>query len=496
MNRSLLSILGVLVFCFLAYFPLFFHLDTEPLKQWDESLFGLRALYLAENGEILNNFGQFDKAPGHPNTKPPLISFVQVIFMKVLGYNELALRLPIALFGLLLMGIFYWFSLKEWGKPGIGLLGGLALLTSTQFVQPHMVRSADHDVPLSVFAFLSIIFLYRYLKNDQKKFVHLALLTLMVGFGVLTKNLFGLLFLPGFFLYFLYKRQLIPFLTSGRFVGSLGILAGLLGGFYIVWEIQNPGIMNRIWEYEILKRYTTALENHEGSIFYYVSLWIEGGFMPWVLFIPITFGLLFIEKYKAYHDFIVITAFCFFITLIAISLGSTKTVWYSAVLYPILGIWTGISLNLLLEGSVRLLKPLSIPKIGIITLELLLLFGIPYYHVMENILKEDYVYPQERYGHFMNQHARVHPSDQDYKIHLSSWDTHAIYYVNAFNSGKGFNLGVNRDPSGLKVGQKVLVCTQKDFNRIKKRFKFDKVREYKDCTMVLLKEKIRDTQSN
>src|ERR1051325_2737602 len=89
--------LGILLVVIIS-FPLFLNLDVLAIRTFDEARNTVNAYEMYRNGNYL--ISHFDGAPYLWNTKPPLLIWLQVLFMKILGPGELALRLPSALAGL------------------------------------------------------------------------------------------------------------------------------------------------------------------------------------------------------------------------------------------------------------------------------------------------------------------------------------------------------------------------------------------------------------
>ncbi|HAS36874.1 MAG TPA: hypothetical protein DCS15_10340 [Flavobacteriales bacterium] len=79
----------------LMYMPIFGHLNSLPLRYWDELRLAISAWEMLEHGQYLvpHYFGE----PDLWNTKPPLMVWAQVFFMKTIGVNEMAVRLPSAI---------------------------------------------------------------------------------------------------------------------------------------------------------------------------------------------------------------------------------------------------------------------------------------------------------------------------------------------------------------------------------------------------------------
>ena len=97
--RKKYSYLKFIVLVILIYIPVFSHLDTLPIQLWDESRLAINAYEMHHFGQYLVT--HFDGLPDLWNTKPPLLIWMQVFWMKIIGVNEIALRLPSALAALL-----------------------------------------------------------------------------------------------------------------------------------------------------------------------------------------------------------------------------------------------------------------------------------------------------------------------------------------------------------------------------------------------------------
>ncbi len=105
-NRLLLLFFGVL-----ACFPLFYKLDQPVVKNWVESLFGIRVMHLAMEGRLLETFKEYPPLR-HDNLKPPFTTLLQLPFWLALAEANpaLALRLPIALIAMGLVFSLRWLS--------------------------------------------------------------------------------------------------------------------------------------------------------------------------------------------------------------------------------------------------------------------------------------------------------------------------------------------------------------------------------------------------
>src|SRR4051812_9188165 len=84
-----------LILAALIYMPVFGFLDILCLRDRGESRNALNAIEMKENGNYLVPY--YDGKPDMWNTKPPLLLWFQVFFMKTIGVDEIAVRLPSAI---------------------------------------------------------------------------------------------------------------------------------------------------------------------------------------------------------------------------------------------------------------------------------------------------------------------------------------------------------------------------------------------------------------
>ena len=70
-----------IVLALLVYVPIFGHLNTLPIRIWDESRLATNAYEMLKNGNFIVTY--FDGKPDMWNTKPPLLIWLDVLFMKI-----------------------------------------------------------------------------------------------------------------------------------------------------------------------------------------------------------------------------------------------------------------------------------------------------------------------------------------------------------------------------------------------------------------------------
>jgi len=121
--------------------PIFLFLGALTIRLWDESRLAINACEMFHNGNYL--VPTFDGAPEMWNTKPPLMIWLQVFSMKLLGINEWAIRLPSALAALFTCIILMFVSVRYVKNFWFGFIWALVLVTSSGYIEIHAVRTGD-----------------------------------------------------------------------------------------------------------------------------------------------------------------------------------------------------------------------------------------------------------------------------------------------------------------------------------------------------------------
>jgi len=147
-------ILGLLFLTTLVFRFHWLNLMPSGLN-WDEASYGYNAYSLMKTGadEWGENYPLFLKSFG--DYKPALLSYLQIPFIKLSGLNEIAIRMPIAILGL--MSIVSWFFIQKKLNLFSGKQKNLLLATGTILlaVMPwHIHYSRAAMDPMVSFSFL------------------------------------------------------------------------------------------------------------------------------------------------------------------------------------------------------------------------------------------------------------------------------------------------------------------------------------------------------
>ena len=150
-NWNFVNTFKYLLIALLISVPIFGHLDTLPIRIWDESRLAVNANEMQKDGDFIvtHFYGQ----PDMWNTKPPLMIWLQAFFMKTIGAGELAVRLPSALaafFTSITLLVFFRRYISFW----FGSISVMILVTSSGYIGLHASRTGDYDTLLTLFTTL------------------------------------------------------------------------------------------------------------------------------------------------------------------------------------------------------------------------------------------------------------------------------------------------------------------------------------------------------
>ncbi len=492
-----LKVLLGIVFLLSIYFVVFYQLDCIGLYRWDESGNALNALEMKDSGNYLRRY--FFGKPDNWETKPPLLIWFQVLFLKLLGNNELAIRLPSAFAVLGTVVILFRFFWKEIKNPLGGAVVCLTLLSSAGYVRDHVARTGDHEAMLIFFMTALFLAYYKYLKYPEKEYRYGFIFCISLIGAVMTKSIAGFLFLPGLLIYTIVQRQLFDVLKRKSFYMMVVGFLVAVGGYYLLVEQAYPGYLETVWGNELFPRYFNTSKTIDEFIvpkskWKYVKLIISDHFVPFVFLLPIAIVLVYISKSTVIKRLTTLSL-CVSITFMLIISNGVSNSWYDAPVFPILAILIGC-------GSICLLDFLfTVPafkqntyKYVITTLFLCTLLVFPYYKIItEKVYFPPYFDNEMKYGDFMYKVKEQHPEIKDYYVYSENINRHFIFYHNVFNMDYGYKIDncadvkfkrcFTEDKQLPAIGRHVLICNQSMQKRIKKYITLEKVMASHGCEL-------------
>ena len=422
-----------LVLASLMYMPIFGHLDTLPIRIWDEARLAINAYEMFKNGDFIVTY--FDGNPDMWNTKPPLLIWVQVFFMKILGVNELAVRLPSAIAAFITCIVLLFFSRRYLKNFWFGFIAVLVLITSHGYINVHATRTGDYDALLTLFTTLSGLLFFSYCEKQNYK--HLYLFFIFTSLAVLSKSITGLLFLPAMFIYITVQKQLIPLLKSKHFYIGLFSFLGLVIGYYLLREANNTGYITAVNENELGGRYLDVIENHQHGFWFYYNNFIDFQLSIWHLLIPCGLITGFVIKNKKINR-ITLFSFLMIITFfLVISTTQTKLEWYDVPLYPFLAILIAIFIFYVfdfLQNHKWINQTLAINVAPFI---FLFLIGItPYQKILDKTyLPKEYSWDKDFYeiGYYLKDAIKGKYDLNNQFLLYDGYNAQNLFYLNILN---------------------------------------------------------------
>ncbi|MDR2979236.1 MAG: glycosyltransferase family 39 protein [Bacteroidales bacterium] len=465
-----------LLLFFLISIPVFQHLGTLPIRIWDESRLAINAYEMYHNGNWL--VPTYEGSPDLWNTKPPLMIWLQVFFMKLMGISELSVRMPSALAALFTCVCLLLFSVRYLKNFWFGFICNLVLITSAGFVDIHSSRTGDYDALLTLFLTLSALLFFLFIETSKNKYLYLFFLFLLLGF--LTKSATALMILPAFFIYTLLRRKMLEILKNKHFYVGLSVTLFLAVGYYFLREIYNPGYMDAVAINEFGGRFFDTIESHKHGFWFYYNNLISTRLPYWMIFIPcgIAVGIFSKdERIKNVTLFSFIAAITFFIV---ISSAQTKLFWYDVPLFPFLAILIAVFLHFIfsfLKDNKRIFHYL---KCNIISgVFIFLIFLTPYRQTIDRTHKfKEYPYDVEFYktSHYLREIVRGKRDMDDFIVLYTDHPAHILFYVDVLQD-KGKNISL-RNKKEVKIGEIVLASQDEVKQSIELEHDYNVVDEY------------------
>ena len=265
----------ILLFFILIAF--FIPLSLAPLFDLDEGAFSeaTREMLVGKDyiTTYLNGELRFDK--------PILIYWFQLLSVKTFGLNEFALRFPSAIAGAFWAGGIYLFSKKLFNTK-IAFFATLFMISSLQI---NMIAKASiADSLLNLFIALSMFGIYLFFHNRENRYIYWTFL--FIALGTLTKGPIAIMIpLIVSLIFFITKKEFKLWLKMVfNPIGILIFLVVALPWYIAEYIAQGELFIDGFFFKHNLSRFSSPMEAHSGSIFYFIPVLIVG-MMPFTYFV-------------------------------------------------------------------------------------------------------------------------------------------------------------------------------------------------------------------
>jgi len=265
-----MAVAGLIILSALLFFPA---IGAAPILDRDESAYAEAAReMLARHDWIVTRFN------GQPwFDKPPLVYWAVMASYSLLGVNETAARLPVALFGIAGVLATYWAGVRMGGRR-LGLLAGAVLATSIFYFGP--ARATLLDVPFTACFTLAMGALAAAVQQpDRIRWKLLAGAAL--GLCVLAKSpsavlLFGAVLVA----YGLLKRSPARWRAFGWLWALVPLLAVMAPWYVAMYLRFGSTFLSEFLLAGNLGRFMAAEHTRSVTPIYYLPI-IVVGFLPW-----------------------------------------------------------------------------------------------------------------------------------------------------------------------------------------------------------------------
>jgi 4-amino-4-deoxy-L-arabinose transferase-like glycosyltransferase len=332
---------------------LFWNLGASSFHNGDEARYAQSAREMVESGDYVTITFR-----GEPFFhKPPGKIWLMALGYHLFGINEFGARFSSALFALLSVVLTFLLGRALYGRAA-GFLGGLILLSSTQFIHEHCGRTAECE-PEIIFLWLFGVLCLWYAGRDQRWLLGLAA---SAGLLVMVK---GPVAVPLFIISFLYL-MLTGKLKSVRMqtvvLGALTFLVITLPWHVYQLALNGEAFKRVYWDAHIMGRITGAPPESEvievtglgmgGKLFYYPKIVFYSMF-PWsILVVPALLGFARdIVRRRGRADLLLILWVVVY--LLTITLLRGKLHWYVVPVIPALALCAAEFCRRLVAGRSR-----------------------------------------------------------------------------------------------------------------------------------------------
>ena len=471
-----LTVLKGLLLILIVYSPFFLHLGDLPVRIWDEARLIANTLEMSENGNYL--VPHFKGNPEMWNTKPPLMIWCQLFFLKLIGNEELSFRLPSAIAGfltsLMIVLVFSRYFKSYW----FGLLAVLVLVTSNGYVGEHVTRTGDYDALLTFFTTLYAFGFFLYLESGKQKYLHLFFAGLALA--VLTKSVQGLLFLPALALYPLMTGNMLKILKNKWIYIDLVLVSLVVAGYYFFRESVNPGYIDAVFNNELGGRYLETNENHRQAASYYLDLLTGAHFGTWFFLLPLGFFAGFSFENGIFKRIAIFSLTLSVVYLLIISYSGTKLAWYDAPLFPFLAILVSLVMykifSLLTSGlnKGKFNVPWLLPALLVVSV-----FFLPYRAMLDKVYKPKETSADAEFcmiSHFLRDAVKGDVEISGHYVCYDGYNVHLTYYTDQLNK-KGKKVFFF-DKARLRPGDQVVFSQHHMQQFMEKTYLFEETGSY------------------
>lgn len=464
----------LLILLILIYFIVFLKLNAFHIRWWDESQFAVNTYEMLHNGKLFSP--HFQSVPDFFNTKPPFTVWMQLLCVKLIGYNELAIRLPSAIAAALCILFLFNFLATRFSLLW-AWLSALILLTSPGFIDFHTARTGDSDSLLTFFLLIAHLHFFDYLLTQKQKHIFYSFLFLSLAFA--TKSIAGLLFTPACFIILICQKKLKAVLFSYSFVAGIGLLLLTVISLIYLRGQQEP-LYARSILFEDAGRVLKVIQNHREPLIFYFENLFTTRFSTWFILLVMGCVLAFYTRQQKEKTVLRGCTILILVYLTIITASITKLTWYDMPLFPYFAVLASYPLYLLIQR----LELISLKQRILI---MILVFSYPYHILFENSQAnrisagEKALEANERY---IFQKEQENKNLNGVKVYYTGYERGLFFYKYKL-AEKGQKIELITDDT-FTINDRVLVCNDSLKMLLSQRYVHDTIDQYGQAMLLHL----------
>ncbi|MCF8424081.1 MAG: glycosyltransferase family 39 protein [Bacteroidia bacterium] len=426
------------------YFVFFQHLDSFHLRNWDESMFAVNAYEMSNNNNYIVPF--YKNLPDIWNSKPPLQLWFQVVFIKIIGYNELAIRMPSALASSASALVLFLFFKKRTSIV-LALCVFFVFISSGGVATFHAGRTGDADALLSFFILCYCLSFYKYIFENNEKSILFFFIFLTLAF--LTKSIAAFLFIPAVLIIVICFKKINNVFANKWFYMGISLFLSISIGYFFLRESQNNGYINSLINNDI-KKFAFQIDSHKEPFDFYINNFFSYRFIYFLLVWPGLLLLLINQKHKEKTLFLVLFFMFYFLI---ISFSTTKLEWYDLPLFPFLSVFSAYTIYYIYSKTKYLQTTMNC------TLFLCFTFSIPCYFAFRNAYKSE-INPAEKKLEILTEYAFKNSKNNALKdiVFLTPDFDRALYFYKYKLNTKGMDFQITQSIDGIQNNTTVIVA--------------------------------------
>jgi 4-amino-4-deoxy-L-arabinose transferase-like glycosyltransferase len=213
--------------------------------------------------------------------KPPLLYWLTSMSYLVLGVNEFAARVPVALSALVTALAAYYFALRTYGRR-VAILAGAILVTTPLFAILAQVLTTDMTLTMLTTIASFALFLHR---REGGRWCWIAYIA--IALAILTKGPVGaILPIAAFVAFLVWQRDLSGAIARFHAVAGIVLIIVIAAPWFVALAIREPGYLDFYIVGEHLERAFVPDYSHSEAFYFYIPV-IVAGMLPWSLMVPI-----------------------------------------------------------------------------------------------------------------------------------------------------------------------------------------------------------------